>query len=187
MNNLFVFATRFENQLSNKIPTDNILIAGIGKLNSAVNLIYKLKDQEFDAIINLGICGSVLDSIKPMTLCTIEKTIEGDLDPLIKRKPIELPIFQNNGFEKFTIVTQDHAILNESGRKHVLSKGGQLADMECFALAFTAKKFNIPFYSFKIVSDNADEFAVKNIKDVILNASKILCEKIEKLTEGLLQ
>ena len=51
-------------------------------------------------------------------------------------------------------------------------------DMEGYALAKTAQVFKIPFYSFKIVSDHADENTYQHVRENMVKASQLLCEQI---------
>ncbi|OVE73604.1 hypothetical protein BVX93_01215 [bacterium B13(2017)] len=182
MNILFVFATKIENQLnSNKYDS---IITGLGKLNASISLSKAIHSNKYDRIINLGICGSIDESIPLFTIFSISKVIEGDKDVFKGKNYLKLPTITNN-LKTETLITQDRIIKNESQRNHISILGGKLVDMECYALAKTANAYKIPFYSFKIVSDYCLESSLKDIIIIAKKASHILCEAILTLDQRL--
>jgi adenosylhomocysteine nucleosidase len=182
MRTLFVFATRFENQLK-KIPeeTGEILITGIGKVKAAVQLAKKLQKTRFDRIVNLGICGTVSKAIPLLSIFAINKVIEGDSTGLPAAPAFDLSLIPDNPFPKATLVTQNSVIRTEKQRNHIQALKGDLVDMEGSALAKTALEFKIPFFSFKIVTDYAEEKVLEEVMKNCLPASKELCRQLFKL------
>lgn len=185
MKTLITVATRTENQF-NPLPKDtDILITGIGKLNAAIRLALKLSEKKYERIINVGLCGCIDKTYPISKIFSIEKVIEGDLEPLLGRSEIPLFPLSGNSFEETLLVTQDRAVLTEDQRNHLKGFGAFLADMECFALAKTAKALKIPFHAFKIISDHADSSTLENVRKNALSGSTILCRAVRDLIDTL--
>ena len=181
MKTLFVFALPLENQLPKALLSYDCCITGIGKVNAAVHLSKALSEKACDRVINLGICGCVNPDIQPLSIFAVSRIMEGDRDFYSPKHDILLPCLPSCTLPSSILMTQDKAITRPEQRLRVSEKGATLVDMEGYALAKTAQIFNIPFYSFKIVSDHADENTYNHVRENIVNASKLLCERIISL------
>lgn len=181
MKTLFIFAIPLENQLPTTLASCDRCITGIGKINAAAHLSKALSEKTYDRVINLGICGCVDPNISPLSIFAVSRIMEGDRDFYSPKHDIVLPVLPSSTFPSSTLMTQDKAITRPEQRSHVSKKGATLVDMEGYALAKTAQIFKIPFYSFKIVSDHADENAYDHVRENIVKASQILCEQIALL------
>ncbi|EKD28665.1 MAG: hypothetical protein ACD_79C00249G0002 [uncultured bacterium] len=182
MKTIITFASKIENQLADNILLRNdTLITGYGKLNSAISLMKKLQDNQYDRIINIGICGAVKKDIPVFSIFEVSKVIEGDAYSPKKNNFINLNSVYPGKFKSAVLVTGDQPVLTEEHRNQVISLGGEVVDMECFALAKVAKSFNIPFFAFKIVSDHANEKTLEFVRNNVIKASKTLCEELQFL------
>ena len=181
MKTLFVFAIPLENQLPKTPASFDFCITGIGKVNAAAHLSKALSEKKPDRVINLGICGCVDPGISPLSIFAVSRILEGDRDFYSPKHDILLPSLPSCSFPSSILMTQDKAITRPEQRLHVSRKGATLVDMEGYALAKVAQVFKIPFYSFKIVSDHADENAYDHVRENIVKASQILCEQIASI------
>lgn len=181
MKTLFVFAIPLENQLPKTLSSCDHCITGIGKVNAAAHLSKALSEKAYDRVINLGICGCVDPDIQPLSIFAVSRIMEGDRDFYSPKQDILLPSLPSSTFPSSILMTQDKAITQPEQRSHVSKKGAVLVDMEGYALAKTAQVFKIPLYSFKIVSDHADENTYNHVRENIVKASQILCEQIASL------
>lgn len=87
-----------------------------------------------------------------------------------------------------TIYSTDRAVASRYVRREIYQRtNAQVVDMESCSLAEVASKENIPFLSVKYVSDNADEFVMKdflvNIEQAAIELGKIMYGFIQFLLQ----
>tara|TARA_B100000780_G_C20975869_1_gene389781 strand:+ start:285 stop:839 length:555 start_codon:yes stop_codon:yes gene_type:complete len=133
----------------NGIPIFHI---GIGKINAASNLTEILWNEEPDVVINFGSCGN-LKNHKIGEVLEVS-TVANDMDTAGLSK---IPIIKLSGegvkcFTTDTIYDGSHERYTDSYNKSV--KKCDIVDMECYALASVCEQRNIPFHSYKWVSDD---------------------------------
>ena len=149
----------------------NLLITGVGIVNAAYNLTRRLAvegsinyDARLNLVINYGTAGS--RKIKKKTLVDCTKFIQRDMDVTgLGFMRGETP------FEDTPPITiQSTSEFNPIGRKATCGTGdsfvedrsqyyGEVVDMEAYSLAKVCHHFDIPFISFKYITDGADEQA----------------------------
>ena len=149
----------------------NLLITGVGKVNAAYYLTRRLAvegsinyDARLNLVINYGTAGS--RKIKKKTLVDCTKFIQRDMDVTgLGFMRGETP------FEDTPPITiQSTSEFNPIGRKATCGTGdsfvedrsqyyGEVVDMEAYSLAKVCHHFDIPFISFKYITDGADEQA----------------------------
>jgi len=134
-----------------------IVYSGIGKINAAIATFQAIQRYQPQLIINFGTVGKINPTLSG--LVTINKVIQRDIsaEPLAPRgivplssKPNEF-IVNTAGYVCGTgdsFVTQHDPWLTE--------QGVDVVDMELFAIAHIAHQFNIPWQSFKYVTDDAN-------------------------------
>ena len=180
-NILIVCALEIETQ--SQLEDYDVLYTGVGKVNATYHLTKRLSVEgsiNYDArktlVVNYGTAGS--RKIKKKTLVDCTKFVQRDMDvtglgfmrgetPFEKEPPLMLeskPDFNPIG---------RHATCG-SGDSFVEDKSqyyGEVVDMEAYALAKVCYLYDIPFISFKYITDGADEQAhedwEKNLKDGI--------------------
>jgi len=149
----------------------NLLITGVGKVNATYSLTKRLQidgsmnyDSRINLVINYGTAGS--RKIKKKTLVDCTKFIQRDMDVtglgfMRGETPFE---------EEPPITIQSTSEFNPIGRKATCGTGdnfvedrtnyyGEVVDMEAYALAKVCHNFDVPFISFKYITDGADEQA----------------------------
>tara|TARA_B100000424_G_C22915512_1_gene487098 strand:+ start:555 stop:1238 length:684 start_codon:yes stop_codon:yes gene_type:complete len=180
---LIVSALEVETQ--GKLNTWDTLYTGVGKVNATYKLTQFIEswgtEFPYDVVINYGTAGS--RKIKKKTLVDCTKFVQRDMDvtglgfmrgetPFEKEPPLMLesrPDFNPIG---------RHATCG-SGDSFVEDKSqyyGEVVDMEAYALAKVCYLYDIPFISFKYITDGADEQAHEDWE-------KNLADGIEKFQE----
>lgn len=142
-------------------PGVDVLITGIGKVNAAAQLSKYLATHQVKSIYNLGFAGAS-SHFQVSDVIAIEKAIYHDFDlslfgyekgqvpgfkPFFLSDPMMLNnIFQWHNVKVSTLYTGDYFMTETKKTPFVV-------DMEGAALYQTAKMFNIPIISIKVISD----------------------------------
>ena len=191
---LIVCALEIETQ--GQLEDWDVLYTGVGKVNAT----YKLTElfgtyhsrpavrRVYSLIINYGTAGS--RKIKKGQLVDCTKFIQRDMDVMgLGFMKGETP------FESEPPITiQSTSKFNPIGRNASCGSGdsfvedrtnyyGEVVDMEAYALAKVCHHYDIPFISFKYITDGADEQAhedwEKNLADGIVEFKEKVLTKIK--------
>ena len=175
---LIVSALEVETQ--GQLNAYDVVYTGVGKVNATYEMTKFMEswgsEFPYDLVINYGTAGS--RKIKKKTLVDCTKFVQRDMDvtglgfmrgetPFEKEPPLMLetksdfnPIGRNA-----TCGTGDCFVEDKS------QYYGEVVDMEAYALAKVCYLYDIPFISFKYITDGADEQAhedwEKNLADGI--------------------
>ena len=163
---LIVCALEVETQ--GQLGDYEVLYTGVGKVNATIKLTRKLgkfgSHIPYERIINYGTAGS--RKIKKKTLVDCTKFVQRDMDvtglgfmrgetPFEKEPPLMLEV--NSDFNPIgrnaTCGTGDSFVEDKS------QYYGEVVDMEAYALAKVCWTYDVPFISFKYITDGADEQA----------------------------
>ena len=172
---LIVCALKVETQgqLDNYFDDERqILYTGVGKVNATLKLTQRLHSSHLHympimpkLVINYGTAGS--RKIKKKTLVDCTKFIQRDMDVTgLGFMRGETPFEQDPPF----IIQQQNVEFNPIGRNATCGTGdnfaedksqyyGEVVDMEAYALAKVCYLYDVPFISFKYITDGADEQA----------------------------
>ena len=135
----------------------NIVYSGIGKINATAASIRAIQEFQPKQIVNFGTVGKINPSLEG--LLQIGKVLQRDMMaiPLAPRgqtpfcsKPSE---YLSIGGDHICGTGDSFVIAHDPW---LLSQGIDVVDMELFAIANVAYQFNIPWQSFKYVSDDAN-------------------------------
>ena len=169
-----------------KNPNLNILYTGVGKLNAMMALANNIdKWGRPSQIINYGTAG------------TVNKKHSGlvEVDVILQRDMIAEPQAPR-GVTPFDKSNTSGSIMLDAGTNVTLGTGDSfvqqpdpwfeysnidIVDMEAYPLAKYAKIKNIPFRSFKFVTDFADENAMKNWSENVSAGQKAFDDILPKL------
>ena len=173
-----------EIQTQGQLDDWNVLYTGVGKVNATFKLAQKLFRSyiPYDLVINYGTAGSRKYQQGELVDCT--KFVQRDMDvtglgfikyqtPFENDIPIQLDY--------------DHVDFNPIGKKALCGSGdsfvqdetvGDVVDMESYALAKVCRSYDVPFISFKYITDGADRDANT---DWGKNASKGIIKFKEKI------
>lgn len=139
-----------------------IFQVGIGKINSAMNMMKIIQEEEPDVVVNFGSCGNLSDY-------QVGDVIEvGSVYNNIDVRPFapygctpasphcELEL-SDSGVKCFTTdQIYDNSRSDYAEKYKEMIDTCDIVDMECYSLAYVCKQFDIPFYSFKWVSDDGE-------------------------------
>ena len=172
----------------------NILYTGVGKVNATYKLTQKFGKFgsyiPYDLIINYGTAGSRRSPIGELVDCT--KFIQRDMDVtglgfMKHQTPYENP---NNMVIRYR-TEPPSPLFNPIGKNYTCGTGDSFVeslekgdsnidvfDMEAYALAKVCYHYDIPFISFKYITDNANEYSHKDWED---NLSDGITEFMEKV------
>ena len=163
---LIVCALEIETQ--GQLDDWEVIYTGVGKVNATMKLVDRFTDYNYakpDLVINYGTAGS--RKIKKKTLVDCTKFVQRDMDVTgLGFMRGETP------FEDDPPLMLDFGItpLNNIKRRATCGSGdsfvedrtqyyGEVVDMEAYALAKVCYRYDIPFVSFKYITDGADEQA----------------------------
>ncbi len=158
----------------------DFLYTGVGKINAAISITkYLSKNIIPEYIINYGTAGSKKIQVGKIVDCT--KFIQRDMDatglgfekyqtPFDKNFPkiIDFSFFEKNPINFLLTCATGDSFIN-SDDSHI----GDVVDMEAYALAKVCFKYEIPFISFKYISDGADTAASMDWKKNISNGENL--------------
>ena len=186
---LIVSALEIETQ--GQLEDYDVLYTGVGKVNATYKLTQKFgkigSHIPYNLVINYGTAGS--RKIKKKTLVDCTKFIQRDMDVtglgfMRGETPFE---------DKPPITIESTSEFNPIGRKATCGSGdnfvedrtqyyGEVVDMEAYALAKVCHHYNVPFISFKYITDGADEQAHEDWEKNLADGIEVFKEKVlEKL------
>jgi len=164
---LMVCALKIETQ--GQLDDYDVLYTGVGKVNATYALTSHFGKYgshiPYDLVINYGTAGS--RKIKKKTLVDCTKFIQRDMDVTgLGFMKGETPFEQDPPF----VIQQQNVEFNPIGRNATCGTGdnfaedksqyyGEVVDMEAYALAKVCYLYDVPFISFKYITDGADEQA----------------------------
>ena len=187
---LIVCALEIETQ--GKLDNWNTLYSVVGKVNAKYKLTERLTDYNYakpKLVINYGTAGS--RKIKKGQIVDCTKFVQRDMDVTGLGFMRGQTPFENN---IPIILDYDHIEFNPIGRKASCGSGdnfvedrtnyyGEVVDMEAYALAKVCHYFNIPFISFKYITDGADEQSHEDWEKNLADGIKVFKDKVLNYVE----
>ena len=157
-----------------------IIYSGVGKINASIKLVEAIHIFKPDLVVNLGTAGSMRPEIEGVV--EVDTVIERDFDafPLCDRGSIPFEDGNNrhcSGYEGVVCASGD-SFVRESDTYLELMKV-DIVDMELIAIARVCNKYNIPWRSFKFISDYIGDNIEQQWQDGVTKASEALLEKFD--------
>lgn len=161
-NIILVSATPLEHGGLTNIDGVPIYQTGIGKTNSAMNMTKILMERKPGIVVNFGSCGNLRDYKvgQVIEVGTVHNNIdvrpfaEYGCTPADNICEIKL---SNSGVNCFTTDQIYDNTRSDYAQKYLeMINSCDIVEMECYSLAYVCKQFNIPFYSYKWVSDDGN-------------------------------
>jgi adenosylhomocysteine nucleosidase len=140
-----------------------IFQVGVGKISAASNLTEILWNEEPDIVVNFGSCGNLKGHLVGdlLEVGTVHNNIDArpfaeyGHTPFSRLGPIVLNPQSN--IECFTTDQFYDSHRTDYSEKYLeMIDRCDIVDMECYALAQVCKQRNIPFYSYKWISDDGE-------------------------------
>lgn len=183
---------RFHSYLTDEGKQIDILICGVGMINSILslhNLFYKrisdLRDRTinyYDSIINIGSVGSRGELYQVGDIVPVSKVYDGDFDLTAFGYPKYsipgigdcLELSKNDTFVETPCITVSRFLSDSS---FIEGFDNYIVDMELYGIASIIKTFNILdiFSSYKVVTDTTDGIEAKNSH---VSNLETLCSKL---------
>jgi adenosylhomocysteine nucleosidase len=184
MRTQFLIITALESELDkNTLPMGvEIVYSGVGKINATAASIQAIHQFQPQRIVNFGTVGKINPALQG--LLEIGKVIQRDMmtAPLAPR-----------GQTPFCLRPSEYLSL---GGEHIcgtgdsfvtahdpwlISQGIDVVDMELFAIANIAYQFQIPWQSFKSVTDDANADSGKEWQHRVNHGQELYLEKLTEL------
>jgi hypothetical protein len=129
-----------------------LLITGEGLQNALqkTSAFFSQFGKNIECAFNLGVAGQLRDKISLGDIVSI-RTVFAQFD-----EPQYKSFTSHDAQAKFDLISFSSRV-HSSETKNKLSFFGDLVDREFWGIASSAQLFSIPFYSYKYVSDQADE------------------------------
>lgn len=152
-----------------------LLVTGIGLVNSALGFNWALRNLNFCETVNIGAAGICTDDSASMEK---HKKMLGNIYEISKVRclePYNEAVYElsEGGVD---LVSASRPVVNAEARKRASEKG-KLVDMECYALASTAKFSGKKLSAYKLATDFSPECDIhKNIiamQNLMLDAKNI--------------
>ena len=166
----------------------DVLYTGVGKVNATFELTRKFGKYgsyiPYDSVINYGTAGSRKYKKGELVDCT--KFIQRDMDVTgLGFQRGETPFEQDPPF----VIQQQNIEFNPIGKNASCGSGdnfvedktnyyGEVVDMEAYALAKVCYLYDVPFISFKYISDGADEGANNDWEENVSKGIELFKEKV---------
>ena len=155
-----------------------ILYTGVGKVNAAIALTSYIEQNGIPSmVINFGTAGSKSLEIGKLVECT--KFVQRDMDKTalgFKKGETafetDIPMLLDFG-DGMVCGTGDNFVQDVNKELEIID----VYDMEAYALAKVCYIFNVPFASYKYITDNANEKSAKDWESNLADGIK----KFEKL------
>ncbi len=146
---------------------DVLVICGIGKSNAAMAVACLSCRFSLSRIINAGAAGCTHEKFSLGDIFQVSRAVEYDRPHIVSKKPREMIPDTLDGLPCAVLATQDVPVTLAEKRME-LSTMADLVDMEGAAVLQAAKKFGLPAYLFKIVTDTPahekDADIIRNIR-----------------------
>lgn len=150
-----------------------LMESGIGKVNAAIGAVELIHHYELDMLINTGVAGGIDDCLNVMDVVVGQRVAYHDVDCGPEAEPGQvqgLPryfegskllldtamnIHTEVNLHSGLICSGDQFITNKEQLKEIKSRypEGLAVDMESGALAQVCYLYDVPFLSFRIISD----------------------------------
>ena len=178
---------------------------GIGKVNAALATLWLIEEEKVDIILNVGLSGAI-QNVQKGFIVAGEEYIECDFDLTaigydlgVKPQDVYLYKADEKLIEKAKECSVDYTgrlgtgdiFLADSAlnAKYRDTFGICSFDMETGAIAAVCHKADIPFLAIRKISDDCDENAVENYKELNdkkeVHLSEVARELIEKISESM--
>ena len=158
-----------------------IVYSGIGKINATLTSVRAIHEHKPARIINYGSVGKINPQCNG--LLEIGKVIQRDMiaEPLAPRgqtpfsnRPSE---FISSG--QFICGSGDSFVT--AADPWLQSKGVDVVDMELFAIALVASNHNIPWQSFKYITDDANENSGNDWQERVHHGQELFLQELKQL------
>jgi adenosylhomocysteine nucleosidase len=165
-----------------------VAVSGMGKVAAAMAATHLVVAHEVTLLLNAGLCGQLTQHRRWQVgdLLRVSSVVEGDCDRLGQAAPrLDCDAHCFSQLESARLVTSDRPVF-QTDRRGQLALLGELADMEGAAVAWVARRYDIPCAMLKGISDSADETGradvARHVQRVSLTIAETLTQELTKPT-----
>ena len=158
-----------------------IVYSGIGKINAALASIKAIDQLSPRKIINFGTAGKINPDLSG--LLEIGKVIQRDMmaEPLAPRgkTPFCERPYEYHSSGKHVCGSGDSFVT--SSDPWLLNQGVDVVDMELFAIAYVANHHQIPWHSYKYITDDANEASGNEWHEKVNHGQDLFVEQLKQI------
>lgn len=179
-----VIITALEDELNPLLLPDQVPVvySGIGKINASIAALEAIGQHQPRLIVNFGTAGKISKHLTG--LIPIGRVLQRDMmaEPLAPRGQVP---FSQDPHELFSIReghtcgTGDSFVTQTDDWLAV--NGVDVVDMELFAIATIARKFDIPWMSWKYITDEANEASGQDWATQVSHGQELFITELEGL------
>lgn len=164
-----------------ELPGFDRLVTGPGKLQATYALTRALDAREYDEILVVGTAGAI-DARLDADVYEIDAAIQHDVTDIdgIVGQHVSLPQRVEFAAHGVTIATGDHFVDDAEAVAVIRPLGAGLVDMETYAYAWVAARFEVPIRVIKAVSDRAQDGALTDWRTTVTACSARLREYVSE-------
>ena len=184
MHHSHIIVTALEGELDpSKIPAGiPIVYSGVGKVNATMATLEAIHEFNPKTIINFGTVGKINPQLHG--LLSIKKVIQRDMqtEPLAPRGTTPFCNKPCKYFSKagtYTCGTGDSFVTSQDD--WLIQQQVDVVDMELFAIAAVAHHHQIPWLSFKYITDDANEDSGDHWQEKMNAGEELFLEELSKL------
>lgn len=184
MKNKLLIITALESELKREaLPTGvNIIYTGVGKINASIATYQAIHQHQPARIINFGTAGKINPQIHG--LLEIGSVIQRDMnaEPLAPRGKTPFshnPVKYHSKAGIYVCGTGDSFVNSHDQWLH--EQKVDLVDMELFAIAAVAHHHQIPWQSFKYITDDANENSGDDWRDQVNHGQALYLSKLAQI------
>lgn len=195
----FAYVKRYREYI--RLETQKLIItavkSGVGKVNAAAATAYLISDEKTEIILNAGLSGAI-SKVNRGDIVAGESYVECDFDLTAAGRPLGekpdttsayssdktlLDLAQNIKGIKLVKMGTGDIFLTDRKRKQLYSKHFSINtfDMESAAIASVCHYAKVPFLSIRKVSDNAEDAALEEYREMDKRQEKDLTIIIEEI------
>jgi adenosylhomocysteine nucleosidase len=176
--------TALESELKRDSLPNGVEIAysGVGKINATIATSKAIAQYSPNQILNFGTVGKI--NVQLSGLIEIGKVIQRDMnaEPLAPRGKTpfcSLPSFYHALGGEYICGSGDSFVTAQD--TWLISQKIDVVDMELFAIAAVAHQFNIPWRSYKYITDEANEDAGQDWHKRVNHGQELFLEVLTKI------
>ena len=184
MENRTVIITALEQELNiNQCPRGyQVVYSGVGKINAALATLKAIQTYKPEQIINFGTVGKINSDLTG--LIEVLKVVQHDMmtEPLAPRGKTpfcEKPSVYLSNFGQYTCGTGDRFVTSYD--QWFIESKIDVVDMELYAIASVAHAYQIPWRSYKYITDDANENSGSDWSNKVHTGQELFLEKLRNL------
>lgn len=184
MKKKLLIITALESELKREAlpPGVNIIYTGVGKINASIATYQAIHQHQPARIINFGTAGKINPQIHG--LLEVGSVIQRDMnaEPLAPRGKTPFshnPVKYHSEAGNYVCGTGDSFV--NSHDQWLYEQKVDLVDMELFAIAAVAHHHQIPWQSFKYITDDANENSGDDWQDKVNHGQELYLAMMAKL------